>query len=226
MKRGLRLPALGSRLLPAAAAALAACSTLPLPDQHLDGPYGVALEKATRRATLYSGLETRAFVRATYLSAEFVAAQAAEISRVRAEPPSEAAARLAKMLDENKTPSFFIALHTPFREWNDWHEPNSVWRVAVDLGHGQIDKPKVVRIERPDPETLALYPYLDVYSIGYFLHFDGAAQPAPSTSLAAETMTSAIGHVQLIAAGTLGMVKLEWTLAGALGQAATTEKKN
>ena len=122
--------------------------------------------RSTRKATLYSGLETRAFVRATYLSPEFVAIQAGEISRVRAEPPAEAAARLARMLDENKIPSFFVALHTPDKTWNDWQEPKSVWRLAADMGHGQIDNPKVVRIERPGfsiepPRSDGWYVYSD-----------------------------------------------------------------
>ena len=191
---------------------LCACAILPLPEPDYQGIYGRALKKATRTATLYSGLETRAFVRATYLSPEFVTAQAAELSRVRAEPPGEAAARLTRMLGESKVPSFFVAFHTPLKEWNDWQEPNSVWRLAVDLGHGQLDQPKVVRIDRPDPETLSLYPYIDVYSISYVLRFTGAPQAAPAATLAGGTIQSAMGQVQLIAAGTLGLIRLEWAL--------------
>ena len=133
---------------------------------------------------------------------------------MRAEPPAESAQRLARMLDQNKVPTFFVALHTPVKEWNDWNEFESVWRLVADLGHGQIDKPKVTRIERPDPELQALYPYLDVYSIGYFLRFDGEPQPAPADTLAASTIVSAIGQVQLLAAGVLGKLKLEWALPG------------
>ncbi len=202
------------RALPALIGLLCACATLPIPETTYEGPYGHALTKASRRATLYSGLETRAFIRATYLSPEFVTAQAAELSRVRAEPPGEAAARVARMLDENKSPSFFVAVHTPLKEWNDWNEKASVWRLAVDLGHGQIDKPKVTRIERPDPETLALYPYLDVYSIGYILHFEGEAQPAPVGTLAGDTIQAALGQVLFLASGVLGHVHLEWALPG------------
>jgi hypothetical protein len=218
VRSGFRLPAFGARLLLVAACG---CTTLPLPDPRIGGPYGRALEKATRRTGLYSGLETRAFVRATYLSPEFVAAQATELSRVRAEPPAQAAARLARMLDENKVPSFFVALYTPARDWNDLQEPNSVWRLAVDLGHGQIDRPKVVRVERHDPELLGLYPYLDVYSVGYFVRFEGEPQQAPAESFAGEAITSAIGRVQFLAAGVVGKVKLEWTLPGGNASAAT-----
>ena len=208
----------------AALAVLLSCSTLPIPDPSYVGVYGAALKKATRRATIYEGLETRAFVRATYLSPEFTAAQAAEISRIRGEPPSEAATRLAKMLDENKVPSFFVALHTPVKEWNDWDEPKSVWRIAVDLGHGQIDAPKVVRVERPDAEMLALYPYWDTFSIGYFLRFTGDPQPAPSGSVTGGTMSAALGRMQFVAAGALGRLNLEWTLPGFPAAAAAAAK--
>lgn len=205
---------LGASALLGCAALLAACTTLPIPNPHLEGPYGLALEKATRRASLYSGLETRAFVRATYLSPEFTTAQAAEISRMRSEPPSEAAQRLTRMLGENKVPSFFVALHTPQREWNDWEDPKSVWRIAADLGHGQIDAPKVVRVDRPDAELLALYPYWDTFSVGYVLRFTGEPRQAPHDSLTGGTMTNAMGRVQLFAAGALGKLKVEWTLSG------------
>ena len=203
---------------------ICACATLPLPEPDYQGPYGKALKKATRTVTLYSGLETRAFVRATYLSPEFVTAQAAELSRVRAEPPGETAARLARMLGEAKTPSFFVAFHTPIKEWNDWQDPSSVWRLAVDLGHGQIERPKVTRIDRPDPELLTMYPYLDVYSIGYVLHFEGEPQPAPAATLAGGTIQSALGQVQFIAAGVLGLIKLEWALPGATAQTSADKK--
>ena len=45
-----------------------ACRTLPFPEPHLEGEYGQALKKWTRRVALYAGLETRAFVRIVYLS--------------------------------------------------------------------------------------------------------------------------------------------------------------
>jgi len=181
-----------------AAVLFAGCVSLPISESTPPGPYGAALDKATRRATLYSSLETRAFVRATYLSPEFITAQAAEISRLRAEPAEQAAARLARMREENKAPGFFVALHTPEKSWNDWNEPNSVWRLAADVGKGEIDKPKIQRVERPDAETLALYPYLDSFSVGYVLRFEGSGPAADG------------GRVRLMAAGALGQIRLEW----------------
>ena len=65
----------------------AACRTLPFPDPQLEGEYGAALKRWTRSVTLYSGLETRAFVRIIYLSPAFVDAQARELSKMRAELP-------------------------------------------------------------------------------------------------------------------------------------------
>ena len=76
-------------------ALLAACRTLPFPDPELKGDYGKALKKWTRQVALYSGLETRAFVRVVYLSPEFVEAQAKELSAMRAELADQAAVTLA-----------------------------------------------------------------------------------------------------------------------------------
>ncbi|HEX9576238.1 MAG TPA: hypothetical protein VF993_00695, partial [Myxococcales bacterium] len=61
-------------------ASATACRSLPFPDPHLEGPYGEELRKWTRTVALYSGLETRAFVRVVYLSPEIVQAQATELS--------------------------------------------------------------------------------------------------------------------------------------------------
>ena len=203
-----------TRAFAALLALTSACSTLPVAEPRYEGAYGLSLAKATRKAMLYSGLETRALVHATWLSPEFITAQAAELSRLRGEPPTVAQARLARMLAENKSPSFFVALHTPQKEWNDWQEPSSIWRIAVDLGKGQIDKPKVTRIERPDSETLTLYPYLDVFSIGYVLHFEGDPQPTLGETLAAGSIHSALGQIELIASGVLGQLRREWVLRG------------
>jgi hypothetical protein len=191
------------RLVLAAAVALCGCRSLPFPEPRLEGPYGSALDKWTRRTTLYDRLETRAIARVVYLSPEFVTAQAAEISYMRAEPPDQAARTLVRMREETRTPTFFAIVYTPDKTANDWNERNSVWRLAVDVGLGQVGPDKVELVEKPfNAELRALYPYLDDYSQAYRLHFPEQSAPAGQRPDA--------GDVELIAAGAPGKLIFHW----------------
>jgi hypothetical protein len=193
-----------------------ACRTLPFPDPDLEGEYGKALKKWTRKVALYSGLETRAFVRVVYLSPDFVISQALEISRMRAELPDKAAETLARMRSDYRQPSFFAVVYIPDKTANDWNEPNSVWRLALNQGLGEQAPEKVQRFEVPfNAELRALYPYLDEYSTAYLLRFPDAAPP-PSTPAAARPALEHFSpvEVQLVAASALGKMLFRWRLDG------------
>ena len=203
------------RLFAVATVALAtACRTLPFPDPDLQGDYGKALKKWTREVALYSGLETRAFVRVVYLSPDFVNAQAIEISRMRAELPDKAAETLAHLREEYRQPSFFAVVYMPDRTANDWNESGSVWRLALNLGLGERAPEKIQRFETPfNAELRALYPYLDDYSAGYLLKFP---EPFPAVAAAAASppQTFTPTEAQLVAAGALGKMQFRWRLDG------------
>src|SRR5438477_3701440 len=159
------------------------CRSLPFPDPHLEGEYGKALKRWTRTVSVYSGLETRAFVRMVYLSPEFIAAQAMEISRMRAELPDQAAVTLARLRDENRAPTFFAIVYMPDRTANDWNEPESVWRIALNVGLGERAPDRIVRFERPfNAELRVLYPYLDEYSTAYLIRFPEPSAPTQETT--------------------------------------------
>jgi hypothetical protein len=154
----------------------AACKTLPFPEPDLEGPYGQELAKWTRKTTLYSGLETRGFCRIVYLSPEMVDVQAKEISQMRAELPDQAQRTRERLRQQAATPTLFAIFYTPEKISNDWNERNSVWRIALNLGLGQVEPERIERLERPfNAELRHLYPYLDDYSVAYVIHF-----PAPN----------------------------------------------
>jgi hypothetical protein len=207
------------RLLAFAIIAFAtACRSLPFPDPQLEGEYGKALKKWTRKVALYSGLETRAFVRIVYLSPDFVSSQAVELSRMRAELPDKAAETLARLREEYRQPSFFAVVYIPDRTANDWNESNSVWRLALNMGIGERAPDRVQRFEVPfNAELKALYPYLDEYSTGYLIRFPepAATQSMPGVA-GARPAVERFNPVeaQLIAAGALGKMQFRWRLDG------------
>ena len=200
--------------------AITGCRSLPFPDPHLEGEYGKAIKRWTRTVAVYSGLETRAFARMVYLSPEFVAAQALELSRMRAELPDKAAETLAHMREEYRPPSFFAIAYMPDRTANDWNEPESVWRIALNQGMGERAPDKIVRYERPfNAELRALYPYLDDYSVAYLIRFPeaspqgGKAASPPPPQRPLESFIPAEVHV--VVAGALGKLSFNWRLDGA-----------
>lgn len=209
------------------------CRTLPFPDPHLEGDYGRALKRWTRTVALYSGLETRAFVRMVYLSPEFVAAQAQEQSKMRAELPDQAAETLARMREEYRAPTFFAITYLPDRTANDWNEPGSVWRIALNLGLGERPPDRIVRYDRPfSAELRALYPYLDEYSIAYLIRFPEPgsaapeskgtpAPPPPSGPVSTAPVPPARpleafipSETHMVVAGALGKMSFNWRLDG------------
>jgi hypothetical protein len=199
------------------------CRTLPFPDPHLEGEYGKALKRWTRTVALYSGLETRAFARVVYLSPEFVTAQALEISRMRAELPDQAARTLARMRDEDRPPTFFAVVYMPDKTANDWNLPESVWRIALNLGMGEQPPVSVTRFETPfNAELRALYPYLDEYSTAYLLKFpEPSAQPQDPARTPMERFIPA--EVHMVVAGALGKMTFNWRLDGGAEEASRGE---
>ena len=197
----------------------ASCRSLPFPDPHLEGDYGRALKRWTRTVALYSGLETRAFVRLVYLSPEFVSAQARELSKMRAELPDQAKETMARMREEYRQPAFFAIAYMPDRTANDWNEPGSVWRIALNLGLGERAPDRTVRYDRPfSVELRALYPYLDEYSTAYLIRFPEPTPAAQETiaqvpaSRPLEVFIPAETHV--VIAGALGKMTFNWRLDG------------
>ena len=185
------------------AISLVGCRTLPFPEPQLEGEYGKALGKWTRQVALYSGLETRGFCRIVYLSGEFVDAQAKKISEMRAELPDEAQRTRDRLRAQAATPTVFAVFYTPDKLSNDWNEKSSVWRIALNLGLGQVEPQRIERIERPfNAELRTLYPYLDDYSVAYVIHFPG--QPVPPDFTASEA--------DMVVAGALGRMEFKWSL--------------
>jgi hypothetical protein len=204
------------------AATSISCRSLPFPEPRLEGDYGKALKRWTRAVSAYSGLETRAFVRIIYLAPEFVSAQAQEIARMRAELPDQAAETLARLREEYRQPSFFAVAYMPDRSANDWNEPESVWRIALNLGEGERRPDRIIRYDRPfNAELRALYPYLDEYSTAYLLRFPESVPPAQETNAttaqvpAPRPLESFIpSEAHLVVAGALGKLTFNGRLDG------------
>lgn len=181
---------------------LGACRSLPFPEPELEGEYGKKLEMWTRSVAIYSGLETRGFCRVVYLSPDFVDAQAKKISQMRAELPDEAQQTREKLRAQTVTPTVFAIFYSPDKQSNDWNEKDSIWRIALNLGMGEVEPQKIERYDRPfNAELRTLYPYLDDYNVGYMIHFP--RQQAPPDFRPTDA--------QMIVAGAPGKMEFKWS---------------
>ncbi len=161
-----------------AAVLLAGCAAVPknvFLTQEFAGPstpYGRALERYTRSAELYQGLDTVAKAWATWRSPELrkalVETSAAyyrltpeEAERMRAE--QERAARRVR--------EFHLALYTPAPDWNDLESPDTLWRAVLVLPGGtRLEPVRVVHLPKTDKSAVE-YPYVTPWTREYSLFF-------------------------------------------------------
>ncbi len=135
-------------------------------------PYGRALERYTRKAELYQGLDTVAKAWVTWRSPELrkalVDTSAAyyrlgpeEAERMRTEQD-----RVARRVRE-----FHLALYTPAPGWNDLESPDTLWRAVLVLPDGtRLEPVRVVHLAKTDKSAVE-YPYVTPWTREYSLFF-------------------------------------------------------
>ena len=94
--------------------------------------YRAMLDKWTRKGSIHKGLGTELLVTATFQSEEFRRAFAEEYGRLYMQTPEEN----QKMLDDQMSAArdydgFLVAIYTPEKEWDDFAETGSLWRVYL-----------------------------------------------------------------------------------------------
>jgi hypothetical protein len=104
---------------------------------------------------------------------------------------------------QTASPTVFAIFYSPDKQSNDWNDRESIWRIALNLGLGEVAPQKIERFDRPfNAEQRALYPYLDDYSVGYMIHFPRQQAPPDYRPTEAE----------LIVAGAPGKMAFHWNL--------------
>jgi hypothetical protein len=94
--------------------------------------YRAMLDKWTRKGSIHKGLGTELLITATFQSEEFRRAFAKEYGRLYMQTPEEN----QKMLDDQMSAAsdydgFLVAIYTPEKEWDDFAETGSLWRVYL-----------------------------------------------------------------------------------------------
>jgi hypothetical protein len=174
--------------------------------------YRAILDKWTRKGSIHKGLATELLVTATYQSEEFRRAFTKEYGRLYMQTPEEN----QKMLDDQMRAAsdydgFLVAIYTPEKEWDDFAEKGSLWRVyLIKDGRFRLEPLEIrkVKKQRTSSRGIGRYramsesflPYVNSWTTLYVFRFRKKGLPEASHSL------------ELILASPFGSVSLKWDL--------------
>lgn len=178
-----------------------------LADKDAERAYQAVLERWTRRAEIYDGLDSRLFLAGTLQSWTFREARSRRVAAFRGLCASEVETLLG---DERKAHAESIELvlgvHANERRWDDLARPASTWHVVLATESGEVAATSVARMTKPWPNLTALYPYLDTFWTGYTIRFPRALPGgAPVVPPQAQKVTVRV-------ASSLGKAELRWDL--------------
>ena len=175
---------------------LAACVHLPnrQPDPTTDeGEWGEARAAATRRATLFDGLDQKASASATWLSPEVREARARRQGAWQAWTPAEVEAAVAREKADADADQFLLALYTNDRKASDLEAKGSIWRVEA-VWDGQPVRAAKVEVAEVDATQRQLFPYIGVFDVVYLIRVPHPAGVAGQPVL---RLSSALGRLEL-----------------------------
>ena len=173
--------------------------------------YDAELGQWTAKSQLFKGVDKVVDAAATFQSLAFREARARRSAELQALPSAAAEALLASEREEAKgEDDFFMGLSIDPPSANDLNEKDSVWHVTLLLPDGTVLPALSVRqFYHPDPNLVAIYPYLQRFWVGYWLRF--AAADASGRRYLAQG-----GRVTLRLASALGRAELPFEIPRSL----------
>ena len=162
--------AAGCSTAPVGSSVVARTDDAPRVEEHA---YEEALGRVTRQTSLYDGLDQRVFAAVSWQTWAFRQARVDAEARFMSLSRAEREARLAIEREEAaRYTDFFLGFYTAQPSWNDLSAHDSIWRVELQPEGGPAIQPiEIRRIERPDANLVALYPYLTSFWVGYRIRF-------------------------------------------------------
>jgi hypothetical protein len=171
------------------------------------GDYGEVLERWTRNDRLYDKLYSVLFAHATFHSPEFRRAFLLRHRDIYGRGSEEARRLSLTSEGADEQLEFFLSAWTPDVKWNDFAEPNSIWRITIqglepdaEPVDGKVEKIKTTANIR------VIYPYITDFAKTYAVRF-----PRATASGKPVITSSSPGFMLKISSG-LGQMSLEWRL--------------
>jgi hypothetical protein len=199
-----------------AAAGAPACRSSPptigdpapeLEDAEAERAYREILDRYTGRDEVYSGFDTQMFAGATYQAWPFREARVNRLARFQRTTPEEVQRQLeAERADWEKFHVFELGAWTQDRQFEDFDQRDSVWRIALVTESFEALPIEVVRERRVDQNVRALYPYMGIFWVQYRVAFprqgvNGSPLIPPGTKQLTLRIASTLGRAELRTAG-------------------------
>lgn len=197
------------RALAAAAmvAALAGCglnsllTRAPAPGPR-EGEWATLRDRATRRGSVYDGVEHRATATATHLGLAEREARARRLGEWLGWTQEELDRRLAdERAEAAQGEEFLLALYTANPKANDLDARPSTWRVALETDEGEVVASRV-EVLTSDATITALFPYVGGFDTVYRVRFPPAPDGPLVGRMFALELSSALGRIDLGYGGT------------------------
>lgn len=169
--------------------------------------YPKVLDTWTRTDRVYSGLDNKVFVTATFHAPEFRRAFAIAFPEVYGTGGKVTRRELVDLTGNvEQYLNFFMSVYTPDRDWNDLHKADSIWRLTlIGANEVAVGAEEVIRV-KVDPNLRAVFPYLDRFGMGYIVRFP------LSDAMGRVVVDESTQRLTLRMASALGVAEMEWRL--------------
>lgn len=162
-----------------------------------EGEWATLRGAATRRGSVYDGVEHRATATATHLGLAEREARARRLGEWLGWTPEELERRLAvERAEAAQGEDFLLALYTADTKANDLDAESSIWRVALETDGGEMIASRVEAVKR-DATITALFPYVGSFDTVYLVRFPLAPEGPVAGRMFALELSSPLGRIDL-----------------------------
>lgn len=164
-------------------------------DPGAEREYQAILEKHTQGRGVYDHLDTKLFLKVTWLSEAFAEARVRREGLFKNWPAGELETQLSqervRLADATE---IFLGVHANDYRFDDFDRPSSMWRVVLLSGGEELLPISVERLGRTNIEMRSYYSYMESFWVGYRVRF-------PKRTLAANQtfrvkLASALGEAE------------------------------
>lgn len=162
--------------------------------------YREALDRWTREARSYQGLDLQLLVAVTYQSRDFRDAYVSEYSRIHKLDPSETK-QMADVQEQmaRRYDQFLVAAYVNEKRLNDFGETDSVWKIYLTVGGGKRLKPaEIKKIKYADPTIRHFYSYVTPWKWAYIVKFPKSGAGDHAAGSIRMDITGVAGRVELV----------------------------
>jgi hypothetical protein len=141
-------------------------------DAEAEAKYQEVLDRFTSGRGVFDGFDTKVYVRATWFSPTFVEARMQREALFKAWPKKlyEEKLELERTRVSDAT-EFFFAVHANDYKFEDFGQPNTMWRLALVVGGEELPPVSIERLGRSNVEMRSYYSYMENFWVGYRIRF-------------------------------------------------------